>query len=109
MGESRRPSPLLLTADTSRSLPYSQGVSMLWVRPIARPQWRRLAGTEGAAAPFWSPDSRVHRIFRETTSSRPSGSKAVRRGALCEAALAKWSSGAWNRGGVIVFGASVRC
>jgi serine/threonine protein kinase/Tol biopolymer transport system component len=82
---------------------YSQGVSMLWVRPIARPQWRRLAGTEGAAAPFWSPDSESIGFFADNQlkTIRLVGGSPQR---LCEATLAQWSTGAWNRRGVIVFG-----
>jgi serine/threonine protein kinase len=30
----------------------------LWIRDLATLEWRRLEGTEGAASPFWSPDSR---------------------------------------------------
>ena len=82
---------------------YSQGVSMLWVRPIARPQWRRLAGTEGAAAPFWSPDSESIGFFADNQLKTIRLKGGSPRG-LCEATLAKWSTGAWNRRGVIVFG-----
>ena len=42
---------------------FSQGLSMLWVRPTNRPPWRRLEGTEGATSPFWSPDSQSIGFF----------------------------------------------
>jgi serine/threonine protein kinase/Tol biopolymer transport system component len=38
--------------------PDAGGRVMLWVRPLDSLASQPLAGTEGAAAPFWSPDSR---------------------------------------------------
>jgi serine/threonine-protein kinase len=35
----------------------SEHRSSLWVRPIGTPQYRELAGTDGAFFPFWKPDS----------------------------------------------------
>ncbi len=37
--------------------------SRLWLRPLDRTEARPLAGTEGATAPFWSPDSRSIGFF----------------------------------------------
>ncbi|MEQ1730082.1 MAG: hypothetical protein ABL982_17075, partial [Vicinamibacterales bacterium] len=34
------------------------GAPRLWLRPLDQTEARPLAGTEGAASPFWSPDSR---------------------------------------------------
>ena len=42
---------------------FSQGLSMLWVRSITMPPWRRLEGTEGASSPFWSPDGQSIGFF----------------------------------------------
>ena len=42
---------------------YAEGTSMLWVRSIARSTWQRLASTEDAQAPFWSPDSQQVGFF----------------------------------------------
>ena len=39
------------------------GASFLWVRPTASVEARQLAGTEGAAFPFWSPDGRTIGFF----------------------------------------------
>ncbi len=36
----------------------SEGKAMLWVRPLGSLQAQAFAGTEDAASPFWSPDSR---------------------------------------------------
>src|SRR5262249_291156 len=38
--------------------PDSSGRTVLWVRPLDDAQAQPLRGTEGAAAPFWSPDRR---------------------------------------------------
>jgi Tol biopolymer transport system component len=82
----------------------SQGVSMLWVRPIANPAWRQLPGTQGADSPFWSPDSQSLGFLanEQLKTVKVSGSEAPV--IICEARLGQIGSGAWSRDGVIVFG-----
>ena len=41
----------------------ASGVTSLWVRPLSSVDARQLTGTEGAAFPFWSPDSRFLGFF----------------------------------------------
>src|SRR5262249_52541545 len=41
----------------------SLGVDRLWVRSITTASARKLAGTEGASFPFWSPDDRAIGFF----------------------------------------------
>lgn len=41
----------------------SSGATSLWVRPLSSIESRQLTGTEGAAFPFWSPDSRSIGFF----------------------------------------------
>lgn len=41
------------------------GPTKLWIRELAEPESRELAGIEGATAPFWSPDSRVIGFFAD--------------------------------------------
>ncbi len=56
-----------------RSLVYvasGDGTSRLWLRPPDQAEARPLAGTEGAASPFWSPDSRSIAFF-DATRLRP--------------------------------------
>ena len=48
------------------------GKSQLWVRPIDSFVARALAGTEGAAFPFWSPDNRSLAFFTQTRLKRVS-------------------------------------
>jgi eukaryotic-like serine/threonine-protein kinase len=40
-----------------------KGVSQLWIRPLDKVGAHALAGTEGAAYPFWSPDGRALGFF----------------------------------------------
>jgi len=75
----------------------------LWLRSFDALEWRRLAGTEGAASPFWSPDGRyvafgVGNELRkiDTTGGPPE--------TICTFAGYADGSGTWNRDGVILFG-----
>jgi len=43
----------------------ANGVPSLWVRPLDALQPRNLPGTDGAARPFWSPDSRYLGFFTD--------------------------------------------
>jgi eukaryotic-like serine/threonine-protein kinase len=78
----------------------------LWLRPIDALAARRLAGTEGADFPFWSPDGRSVAFFSAGKLKRvdiAGGSPIV----LCDASDADVivTGGSWSRDGVIVFGA----
>ena len=90
---------------------FSQGLSMLWVRSITMPPWRRLEGTEGASSPFWSPDSQSIGFFASEAlppgdawlkTVRVSGGLPVE---LCRVPHGERSA-TWSRGGVIIFGGS---
>ena len=53
--------PLALSPDGQRLAfvaPDASGRYMLWIRPLNALTAQPLAGTEGASAPFWSPDGR---------------------------------------------------
>ena len=79
----------------------TSGDTALWVRPIASVEARQLPGTEGAAFPFWSPDSRSIAFF--------SGGKLRKIDAVGGPAqtLADASTdprgGAWMADGTIIF------
>src|SRR5205085_11874815 len=73
---------------------------LIWLRPLEAVSARPLEGTEGAASPFWSPDSGSLGFF--------SGGKlrkiAVAGGPPTTLADAPGErGGSWNRDGVIIF------
>lgn len=74
--------------------------SSIWVRPLDSVVARRLAGTEGAALPFWSADSRAigfSAAGKLRTIEVVGGAVRV----LCNAPTL--GGGTWNREGTIVF------
>jgi eukaryotic-like serine/threonine-protein kinase len=76
------------------------GRQMLWLRSLDAASSQALAGTEDAAYPFWSPDSRFIGFFAEgklKTIEAAGGPAQV----LCDAVDGR--SGSWNREGTIVF------
>ena len=78
----------------------STGKSLLWIRPLDYVNAQPLSGTEEAAYPFWSPDSRFIGFFAGGKLKRIDASGGPVR-ALCSASVPR--GGTWNRDGVIVF------
>jgi len=74
----------------------------IWVRPLDSLQPQTLAGTEGAAYPFWSPDSRYIGFFAGGKLKKISVAGGPAQ-TLCDAPNAP--GGTWNSENVIVFGA----
>jgi Tol biopolymer transport system component/tRNA A-37 threonylcarbamoyl transferase component Bud32 len=72
----------------------------LWVRPLGSYTAQKLDRTEGAWAPFWSPDSQSIAYFADGKLKRipVSGGSPL---TICDAANGE--GGTWNRDGVIVF------
>ncbi len=104
------PSRLAISPD-GRQLAFTgkerNGSIQLWVRALDGTAARLLKGTEGAAYPFWSPDSRSIAFFsqgqrnaRLKTVALSGGSPAT----LCELPGANASGGTWNRDNVILYG-----
>lgn len=79
---------------------YWNGTMMLWVRELDSLDAKPLAGTEGAALPFWSPDSRAIAFF---TPFKLKTIQAI--GGPCRdvADVILGRGGAWNREGIILF------
>jgi serine/threonine protein kinase len=78
----------------------SSGKDELWLRPLNSLAARRLPGTEGAAYPFWSPDSRSVGFFAESKLKRidvAGGLPTV----ICSVGLGR--GGTWNAEGTILF------
>ncbi len=82
----------------------SAGKPSLAIRNLANGETKILPGTEGAAFPFWSPDSTQAGFFagdKLRTISAAGGSIQT----LCDAKQAR--GGSWGRDGVIVFAPDV--
>lgn len=77
------------------------GKTLLWVRPLDSLTARPLPGTEGAVAPFWSPDSRSIAFFAGGNLKRvetAGGPISV----VCDVASG-FHNGTWNQAGTILF------
>ncbi len=77
------------------------GPSRLWLRPLDQTEARPLAGTEGAAAPFWSPDSRSIGFFAAAKLLRldiAGGAPQV-----LTPVTGSSASGSWSADGTILF------
>ncbi|MBK8725509.1 MAG: serine/threonine-protein kinase [Holophagaceae bacterium] len=96
--------PFALSPDGSRIafvVMGSDGHRSLWVRPLAELAATPLPGTEGAAAPFWSPDSRSIAFFTNKKLKKidTSGGQPV---TLCEVPD-PYPSGSWGTRHEIIF------
>src|SRR6186713_711685 len=98
----QNPSPPMISPDGRRVVfgISSQGGATLYVRSLDQPNAVELPGTEGAAYPFWSPDSRQIAFFAAGKLKRvEAGGGPVT--AVCNAALGK--GGCWAADGTIYF------
>ena len=78
----------------------ADGVTTLWVRSLAEDSSQEFSGTEGAAGPFWSPDSRFVAFFAHSKLKKLDvATGAVQN--ICSAIFGR--GGTWNREGTIVF------
>jgi Tol biopolymer transport system component len=73
----------------------------LWVRPLSSTVARELPGTEGAAQPFWSPDSRSIGFFAQNQLKRVDVEGGAPQGIAPAPAASQ--GGTWSREDVIVF------
>jgi eukaryotic-like serine/threonine-protein kinase len=81
-----------------------EGKRLLWVRPMDSLQAQPLGGTEDAAYPFWSQDSRFIGFFAggKLKKIEAGGGPPL---TLCDAPIPR--GGTWNREGVILFAPTV--
>jgi serine/threonine protein kinase/Tol biopolymer transport system component len=97
------PNPLAVSPDGHRIAlvaTSADGRTLLWVRSLDTLNAHPLAGTEGAARPFWSPDSRLLGFFAGGKLKKidVSGGPPL---TLCDAPDDR--GGTWSQDGVIVF------
>ncbi|MBN8645092.1 MAG: PD40 domain-containing protein, partial [Planctomycetes bacterium] len=78
-------------------------VRHLYLRDIARLEFRQLAGTLGAIYPFWSPDGKSIGFFADGKLKRIDLSSGIVR-VICDATLGRGAS--WGSKGTIVFAPS---
>ncbi len=97
-----RPTDFALSPD-GRQIVFvasDEGVPRLWVRSLAATTAQPLKGTEGAIAPFWSPDGRSVGFFAGNALKRLDLGGSV---AQTLAPVTTGLGGTWNGDGVIVF------
>ena len=99
--------PLAMSPD-GRSLAFvaadKNGRTMLWLRSLDTVTARVLNGTDGAGAPFWSPDSRFLAFVADGKLKKIDVSGGPPQ-TLADAATVR-GGGSWSREDVIVFNAS---
>ena len=81
--------------------PDSDGKVLLWVRPVDSFIATALADTEGAAFPFWSPDSRSLAFFTQTRLRRVAATGGPVQ-TVCPLSSTP-RGGSWSERGVILF------
>jgi Tol biopolymer transport system component len=115
-----QPVRLALTTSDKATLPYrvtvspdgsrvvfiasnAEGKRLLWLRSLDSLTAQPLTGTDGAASPFWSPDSHFIGYFAGNKLYKVDASGG-RPQMLCDVGESR--GGAWNRDGVILFAGS---
>ena len=81
----------------------SAGGTSLWVHSFETGVNRQIPGTDGAAFPFWSADSRSVAFFAAGALRRVDISGSAGPVVVCEAPVGR--GGAWNASGVVIFNA----
>jgi Tol biopolymer transport system component len=80
----------------------SEGVQKLWMRSLDSDRAAVLAGTDGATAPFWAPDSRTVAFFTATDNQLKRID--IENGSLnVVATVPLGTGGTWNKDGTILF------
>ena len=83
----------------------SGGPNQMWIRSLDTLEARALAGTDGAAYPFWSPEGSYLGFFANGKLKKISASGGPAQ-TICDTADSR--GGSWNRDGVIIFSAGPR-
>jgi len=87
---------------TAALVATANGATALWLRPLDESAARLIPGTEGAAYPFWSPDSKSIAFFTTTKLERVdvAGGRPL---VICD--TNRGYGGVWTSDGQIIFGA----
>ena len=97
--------PQLAVAPDGRHLVFlaagPDGVARLWLRPLDAMEARPLAGTEDAADPFWSPDSRNIAFVARGALQRVDLNGGAPQ--VLSPATLNMRGGSWSSSGVILF------
>jgi eukaryotic-like serine/threonine-protein kinase len=80
----------------------ASGKVLLWIRPIKSLTAQPLPGTDDAAYPFWSPDSRFIAYFAQQKLLKIAASGGPPQ-SLCTTGVDGNRGGTWSSGGTIVF------
>ena len=84
---------------------HADGVKQIWIRPLNALSAHKLDGTEGAAWPFWSADSRNLGFFADAKLKRiPANGGPTQ--VLADASNAR--GGAWSKDNIIVYAPEFR-
>jgi Tol biopolymer transport system component len=100
---SYRPGPAVISPDGRRIAfvaGQTAGREQLWVREIDQLEARFLPGTEGAAYPFWSPDSRMIAFYAGGKLKKVDSGGGP---PLTLANAPNGKGGTWNEAGTILF------
>jgi serine/threonine protein kinase len=84
----------------------ADGRQQLWERPLSTSSAHPLAGTDGAQAPFWSPDSRSLAFFARGKLKVVNAAGGTPQ--IVTDAPGYFGSGSWNRENTIVFATTPR-
>ena len=84
----------------------ADGRQQLWTRPLATTSAHPLQGTDGAQAPFWSPDSRSLAFFARGKLKMVDAAGGTPQ--IVTDAPGYFGSGTWNRENTIVFASTPR-
>ena len=102
--EKSRPTSLAVSPDgrTIAMVLVKEGKQQIWIRSLDALEPTALAGTDDAADPFWSPDSKSIGFLADAKLKRVERSGGPVQ-TLCDALAA--TGGTWNQNGDILFGA----
>jgi WD40 repeat protein len=82
----------------------TEGQSQLWLRPLDQTTPQALAGTEGATAPFWSPDSQSVAFLAGSALKRLDIGSGLPQTMSWRGAITAVRGGSWSAAGDILLG-----